>query len=299
MPEREINCVGDLEAVVTDWEALRGSEPGIGFPLIWYRGQSDFSWEPLPAVLRPDFKAQANRQVTWGMQDSDVLNAFMLNFSPMRNPDPCDPPLERKVINDFMRIGASQFPHGASLVDKYLLAQHHGLPTRLLDWTQNPLAALFFAVSGSAGADGAVFALAPRLLIPEKVEVPAYPSYLVGQADQMLAQLIGWVCGCGGKEELPKPFIVPIIPDLSAGRMLQQASCFTFHMDGSGWESLPDDHKGPWLRKYLIPQRAKEKIRRSLRRMNVTGATLFCDLDHLSDEIKSAYSLNGKKGGRK
>jgi hypothetical protein len=59
---------------------------------------------------------------------------------------------------------------------------------------------------------------------------------------------------------------------------------------------LPDDHKGPWLTKYLIPQGAKERIRRSLRRMNVTGATLFRDLDHLSDEIKSAYSLKNKTG---
>ncbi len=270
-----INEVGDFLSVVQTWEE-RFFDEGKGFPPIWYRGQSEFSWSLTPGVLRPNFKTMVqNSELQFG---NDLDRLILIR--------------ERTINKQFMRMGASWFPSGSGVVHKYFLAQHHGLPTRLLDWTTNPLAALYFCVSSSPDKDASVFVMNPREAIPKELAAPPKflcPPDVVEDHHPLVASVIGYVCGWEGSSNHESPYNLPIVPDQVAGRIFQQGSCFTFQMpkapalDGIAGESR--------LEKYIIPTGAKERIRITLRRMNVMATTLFCDLDHLASEIKSAYDL--------
>jgi len=96
------------------------------------------------------------------------------------------------------------------------------------------------------------------------------PIWYRGQSDaawQLIPgeQLIGYVCGRDGTSNHAQPFVLPILPDLWAGRMFQQGSCFTFHMP----TALPLESiaKKSVLEKYVIPMAQKQAIRTTLRRM--------------------------------
>jgi hypothetical protein len=85
-------------------------------PCTLFRGQAE-EWPLFPSIAR--------EQLT----TDDVLAA------------------ELSMLEEFQRFSVSWLRvTPATLLDWLALAQHHGLPTRLLDWTENPLAALWFAV---------------------------------------------------------------------------------------------------------------------------------------------------------
>jgi hypothetical protein len=274
MAKPEINTIGDVFTVVRDWEQ-RFFGPGKGYPPIWYRGHADSSWELQPAVLRSPFKSIGNWEFYPGATLPDKLLAG-----------------ERTINRDFKRMAASLLPANSSQVDIYFLAQHHGLPTRLLDWTMNPLIALFFAVTEYPKSDGMLYVMDPRRLLPKNPDPtnPIYPTDCVQPGHPLVKQMVEAVFDAGAKPPDP-PFVLPVLPDLMAGRFLQQGSCFTLHIppmeprqESASTISCGESH--------TIPRSAKADLLVDLRRAGIHFASVFGNLDNVTKEIRTAWGIS-------
>jgi hypothetical protein len=100
-------------------------------PFSMFRGHANSSWKLIPSISR----ACTSKRLLLGWQkfEDDLLNSFKKYSVPYLPAEP---------NND---------------VDWLVIGQHHGLPTRLLDWTTNPLKALFFSLDDKDN-DGCLYA---------------------------------------------------------------------------------------------------------------------------------------------
>lgn len=178
--------------------------------------------------------------------------------------------------------------------DVYYLMQHHGLPTRLLDWTKSPLTALFFALDFDEGKSDAKPSPAVWILSPYALNKIAHDreALFVPKRDY---QPLGfnWTVQSYLPEDLlpdykdvsPMPKLpIAIEPPFSNGRITAQQGCFTVH--GSSKIALDEM---PELQAHLqridIPADVTEQIRSELEQLGFRAEWLYQDLDRLSRRI--------------
>ncbi|RMD87971.1 MAG: FRG domain-containing protein [Alphaproteobacteria bacterium] len=172
-----------------------------------------------------------------------------------------DPASEKGLFTEFRRR-ARQFAdtHLFSDWDLIALAQHHGLPTRILDWTYNPLVAAYFAVTSMPnGHEGRV------TCILEPLHVDSFRE--------------------------PDPFAVSDVmlfeSDIVSPRIVAQEGVFTVHPKpfGRAW-IVP---KSLDRQDFAIEARYKRYFKEQLAIMGIDAAHMLTDIDGLCRSIKERY----------
>jgi len=200
--------------------------------------------------------------------------------------------LEFHLLRNFKK-----YAHKSEIVnntdwDWLALAQHHGLPTRLLDWTYSPYVALHFATAdiGQFDRDGIIWALNYEELKTHLPDNLKEQLRLVGSnsfTTEMLNEAYHNI------NELSKEvgeFVVPFEPPSLDARIVNQYAIFTFMSHASAMldEWLTD--KPELYFRIRIPASLKWDIRDRLDQVNINERVLFPGYEGLSKWLKRHYS---------
>ncbi len=208
--------------------------------------------------------------------------------------------LEQSLLRNFRKYAHAQAAGGVDSIWHWLaVAQHHGLPTRLVDWTYSPLVALHFATDDpdTYDEDGVVwcvdFVRANRLL-PDQLRRLLEDE----QSDTFTVEMLSRFASLRDFDALGgDPFVAFIEPPSLDTRILNQFALFSL-MPGpltgmNGWIAAHPD----LCRRVDVPARLKWEVRDKLDQANVNERTLFPGLDGLSRWLGRYYLDTGRGGG--
>jgi hypothetical protein len=203
--------------------------------------------------------------------------------------------LERQLMRAFRKYAAQDaVPHDTDW-DWLALGQHHGLPTRLLDWTYSPYVALHFATQNMEkyDRDGVVWCIdytrAHELLPP-----PLRAALRAEGADVFTTELLA--TAAPELADLEGQFVLFVEPPSFDARIVNQYALFSVV---SPAEARLDDwiaEHSDLTRRVIVPAELKWEVRDKLDQANVTERVLFPGLDGLSRWLARYYRPRGVSG---
>lgn len=226
---------------------------------LFYRGHASAEWQLMPSLFR------TIPGVDHGLEIVNGINGSYF-------------PEEQYLIQESERIFPELFVSCKNDVSRMAVAQHHGIPTRLLDVSGNALVALYFAtqecIDEGKERDGCVFVFRAN----------AYEYKIASTGGRIDTISIGrYHSGEGPLEGIDHPLLV-FPPFMTARQRAQDGAFYLFQNKG-------DDvlrFKKKYYRVVTVPSSAKKAIRRDLESMlNVHRGTLFPEmLESYADKLK-------------
>ncbi len=210
----------------------------------------------------------------------------------------CDPPhtksgLEEHILRNFIRHSRPHVAAGPKNEWELLVAaQHHGLPTRLLDWSYSPLIAAHFATAqNQKHVDRVIW----RLDWKRVHQAFGFPelSLLIEDLDRLFGKsgcFTPWRLFSGDFEQ--KAFACLIDPPSLDARIVAQSAAFTLCSDKTqSFDRFLAQHGlEDTLTKIIIPANEVQRIRDQLDLVGISERHLFPDLDGVAAEMRRYYS---------
>ena len=269
MPTVKVKSVDSLEGYISLVEKLR-SKRG---KRLWYRGCGKASHNLKPSLYRH--------------KRHQTIDEILV--------------LEKELLARF-RQRSIPF-HSRPLTDEWewlFLMQHYGVPTRLLDWSESPLMALFFAVTlashkiGKSGrpvfsGDACIWLLDPEQWNKHSVNLKSFPGSVLTTDDP---NATGYKPV--GNVTTMKSSPIALYGSHNSQRIVAQRGVFVcFGKDtrpmevAYNLEGFPTD----CLMKLVLRKGRLPHMYEALRRQGITDSVVFPDLDGLAREIKREFSF--------
>lgn len=220
----------------------------------WFRGHAKYSYKVMPSALRYDTSEERNKALA--------------------------------LFNEFRRYAEYRLDKAPAASDKLKwlqLAQHFGLPTRLLDWTQSAVVALYFACCSQPGEDGLVLVLNPADL--NKETHYKEPRVFDATAD---AGIIDPYLSFGPDEVPSGEKAIAIYPSWNSQRIIMQQGAFT--LPGSKQFELTSLQASSLVALPILKQ-VKKELMRELAIVGVTRMSIFPEHEHLCTYLREQAGL--------